>query len=484
MKKLFSNLFIIVLFASLLVACKKLSTDHNNISIGIQPPVVPISDSTPLCGSLNGTMLAGKTYTVSCDITIKAGDSLVIQPGVKIIFQNKAGMIVKGNIFSLGTPDRPIYFTVDGLTKTDAPKIGFKAANDSAFSGKWKGVFADVTCQYMVFKWTHLEYCGAAGGSGFGSDGRASSAYLIAGIGASDNSYAAYFSNGAGYFVFEDSWIYGCKDDAIRIAGTGGKFAILRSSFERCGLAGGDVLNIKAGGVGDMAYNLFVGGATNSLKAANSGIAPGIPNCEARVYNNTIVNSGYRQTKTGRGGSVNYENNARGQVFNNLLVNCKYGLRLNSNVPDTAYMYNGNYGYNYYWADSLSVANEIFPEATGAVTKPMATDFPNPFTYLPTGYIYVPNVKYDGSKAVQAGNPLFVNYPLPVTGGYYLQDITAIGSFKFALQPNSPCIGKGYAGFSPLQAVPTDAKYGVTEYTKPGTDIGCFQINGYGNQHN
>jgi hypothetical protein len=477
MKPIFPKLFLLFIIASSITACRKLSTDHNNISLAVQPPVVPISDSTPLCGSISGTMLTGKTYTISCDVTIKAGDSLVIQPGVRLIFTNKAAMIVKGNLFSLGSADKPIYFTVNGLTKTDAPKIGFTAANDSAYSGQWKGVFGDVTCQYMIFKWTHLEYCGAPAGS------NGSSAYTIAGLAATDNSYAAYFSNGSGYFVFEDSWIYGTVDDAIRIGGSGGKFAILRSTFERCGKTGGDILNIKAGGVGDMAYNFFIGGATNSLKAANSGIAPGIPNCEARVYNNTIVNSGYRQTKTGRGGSINYENGARGQVFNNLIVNCKFGLRLNSNVPDTAYMYAGNYGYNFYWADSLSVANEIIPETTGAVTKPVATDLPNPFSYLPANYVYVPDVKYDGTKAIQAINPLFVNYPLPVTGGYRLQDITAIGSFKFTLQPNSPCIGKGFTAFSPLQMVPTDLKYGVTEFTKPGTDIGCFQFSGTGNQH-
>ncbi|KAI9437827.1 hypothetical protein F5148DRAFT_1294118 [Russula earlei] len=422
-------------------------------------------------------MLAGKTYTVSCDIYVNAGDSLVIQPGVHVIFQNQSGLIVKGNLFSLGTSDNPIYLTVAGQTKTDAPKIGFKASKDSAFAGIWKGVIGDVTCQYMIFKWTHLEYCGALAGA------NGSSAYAIAGLATTDNCYAIYFSNVNGYLVFEDSWIYGTVDDAIRVGGTGGKFALLRSTFERCGKSGGDVLNIKAGGVGDMAYNFFIGGATNSLKAANSGIAPGIPNCEARVYNNTIVNSGYRQTKTGRGGSINYENGARGQVFNNLIVNCKFGLRISSNVPDTAYMYAGNYGYNYYWADSLSVANQIFPYTPGAVTKPVNTDFPNPFSYLPANYIYIPDVAYDGSKAVQVGNPLFTNYPLPVTGGYYLQDITAVGNYKFTLQPNSPCLGKGYTNFTPMKMVPQDVKYGVTEYTLPKADIGCYPFDGSGNKH-
>ncbi len=458
--------------AAIASSCNKWSSDHNDIASQIITIAKPISDSAPLCGSISGTMLTGKTYTVSCDIFVNAGDSLVIQPGVRVNFTNGAGIFVSGNFFSLGTKDNPIYLSVAGASKTDAPSKGFSAAKDSAFSGKWKGVLGDVTCQYMILKWTHLEYCGA----------------LLAGLGpkigltAADNSYALYFQNPTGYLVFEDSWIYGTVDDAIRIAGNGGNFAILRNTFERCGKIGGDVLNIKAGGVGDMAYNFFIGNATNGLKASNAGSGVGIVNCDVSMYNNTIVNGGYRQTKTGRGGSINFEKLGRGQVFNNLIVNCKFGLRLNSDVPDTAYMYANNYGYNYYWADSLSVANQIFPYTAGAVTKPVATDFPNPFTYLPANYSYTPDVAYDGSKAVQVGNPLFFNYPLPATG-YNLQDITAIGTYKFTLQSNSPCIGKGYKGVTLKKKVPLDLTHGVTEYTLPGSDIGCYQIDGTGNQH-
>ncbi|MFN8244240.1 MAG: hypothetical protein U0X40_09345 [Ferruginibacter sp.] len=482
--KNFINLLLLLTAVFTVSSCKKNHFDNQDIYQYVPPPAKPISDATPLCGSVSGTMLSGKTYTVSADIQINAGDSLVIEPGVRINFQNSAGIIVRGNFFSLGTKDNPVYLTVSGQTRTDNPKTGYKASADSAFLGKWKGVLGDVTCKYMVFKWTHLEYCGAPLGAGKADcSGSPSAAYTILGLTASDNSYAVYFSNPNGYLVFEDSWIYGTIDDAIRVGGAGGKFAILRSTFEKCGKTGGDVLNIKAGGVGDMGYNFFMGCATNALKAANSGSGPGIAQCEATIYNNTLVSCGFRQTKTGRGGSINFENSARGKCFNNLIVNCKFGLRLSSNVPDTAYLYNNNYGYNYYWADSLSTANQIFPYTPGAVTKPVETDFPKPSSYLPVNYNYRPCVSYDGSQAVQKGNPLFFNYPLPVTGGFYLADMNAIGNFKFTLKPGSPCIGRGFTGFTPLQVVPVDPKYGVTEYTQPGMDVGCYQYIGTGNQH-
>ncbi len=160
-------------------------------------------------------------------------------------------------------------------------------------------------------------------------------------------------------------------------------------------------------------------------------------------------------------------------------------------IPDTAFMY-GNYGYNYYWADSLSVANGIIPFGPGSVTKPVSTDVPNMAAFLGASYVYTPlDATYDGTKIVQlAGtNPLFVNYPLPVTGGYYLSDITAIGNFNFNLQPGSPCAGKAYSGFTPilLSSSPpfpiVDPKYGLTTLTLPGLDIGAYQLNGSGNQH-
>ncbi len=474
MKKAYILISVLAAFALLLNGCKKNHVDQYDLYQYTPPPPKPISDATPLCGSISGTMLSGKTYTVSCDIYVNPGDSLVIEPGVKVIFQNQAGLIVQGNLFSLGTQDAPIYLTVAGQTKTDVPSVNYTASKDSAFKGFWKGVIGDKTCKYLIMKWTHIEYAGALLGN---------SVAPLLGLAATDNSYGAFFSNGDGYFVFEDSWMYGTVDDAIRVAGSGGKFAILRSTFEKCGKTGGDVLNVKAGALGDMAYNFFIGNATNGLKASNAGSGPGIANCEVRVYNNTLINGGWRQIKSGRGGSINFEKLAYGKIFNNLIVNCRWGLRLSSDIPDTNYLYNHNYGNNFYWADSLVVANQIFPYTPGAVTKPVSTDIPNPLSYLPANYKYAPCVAYNGAAAVQAVDPQFYNYPLPVTGGYRMQDITAINNFKFTLKATSPCIGKGFTNFSPMMVVPADQKYGVTSYPFPGKDIGCYQFDGTGNQH-
>ncbi len=450
------------------VSCNKLTVDKHNIYKYIPKPATPISDATPLCGTIKGTMLAGKTYTVNCDVYVNVGDTLIIQPGVRVNFNQGTGIIVRGAFFSLGTKDAPIWLSVAAQIKTDAPVKNFQSKNDSAFLGKCKGIMAAPTCSKMIIKWTHIEYCGAVLGSNAAS---------VLGLAATDASYGVYFSNPSGTFVFEDSWIYGTVDDGIRISG--GKFAILRNTFERIGKNVGDVVNIKSGSIGDMAYNLFIGNATNGLKTSNKGGLS--PQTNTRMYNNTIINCGFRQTKTGKGGSINFEEGSKGMAYNNLIVNCKYGLRIVSNpVADTTNLY-GNYGYNFYWADSISIANENYP--TSYITKPFATDFPDPFTYLPANFNYLSNAYYDGSEAVKKNNPLFIYYPLPVNGGFRMQDMNAVGSFKFTLQSNSPCIGKGFTGFVPLGTVAVDEINGVTEFTQPGKDIGCYQINGTGNRH-
>jgi hypothetical protein len=488
--------FLMVSFLlSAVVGCKKLAEEKYDISKAVVNVSAPVSDAAPLCGSIKGTMITGKTYMIdgSCgDVTINKGDTLTIQAGVTINVTGNIAIVVRGVLLSLGTSSNPVKIGPQNIVKQDVP--GQNPATDPAFSGKWKGILADTTCPLLSLKWTHLEFCGSTLGTALGS---------LLGLTATDPAYAVYFQNANGSFIFEDSWIYGTTDDAIRV-GTG-KFAILRSTFEKCGSTGGDVLNVKNGGVGDMAYNFFIGCATNALKASNKGVNTKLQT-NIRIYNNTVVNCGYRQLKTGRGGCMNFEEGARGMAFNNLMINCKFGLRINNSVvADTASLYKNNYGNNFYWADSLSVANQVFPNGnTQAVTKPVATDIPNPFTYLPASYSYLPyNAAYDGSGAVQKINPLFTGYPLPVTGGVKLRDICTIGAYKFTLQAGSPCIGAGNSNFLPVNTddleaskinatpgltvkyvpIPQNALYGVTEFTKPGTDIGCYQYNGSGNQH-
>src|SRR5689334_16651533 len=106
--------------------CKK-SLDNKSLWKAVTAPALPISDAACLSGSIKGTMLAGKTYTVCGDIFVNEGDTLTIQEGVTLNFGVNAvtnapcGLGVKGSFFSLGTKDNPVFITFPGVTRTDQP---------------------------------------------------------------------------------------------------------------------------------------------------------------------------------------------------------------------------------------------------------------------------------------------------------------------------------------------------------------------------
>jgi hypothetical protein len=465
MKRLIFKLSILVIILISFQGCTKWSDEKINLAQAIVLVAQPISDAAPLSGAIKGTMLAGKKYTISDNVIINRGDTVTIQEGVHINVKNQAAIVIRGTLISLGTKTAQNWITVDSLQALKNDGVNVDPSKDPAFAGGWRGLLCDTSCPMLVLKWTHIEFAGAAWGNVAGPmvEQKATTAFSI------------IFQNPNGYFIMEDSWLYGGVDDGIRISN--GKIAFLRSTFEKEGYNGGDCLNCKGGTVGDMAYNVFIGTATNGQKASNKGIPTGAMQTNVRMWNNTFIAGGYRQTQTGRGANINFEEGSKGMAYNNLMVNCKFGLRIvNNPVADTA---NIKYGNNLEYADSLSVANQIYPVTY--ITIPQPTDIPNPSSFLQAGY--QPGSAYDGSSVVQKNNPLFYNFTLPVPGGVPLAATSAIGSFNFRIAANSPAAGKGFTGFAPLAAVPIDPKYGATEITLPGTDIGAYQTNGTGNQH-
>lgn len=447
-----------------------------------------ISDTTT-GGSLKGTMLTGKTFRIKRDITVNPNDTLVIQPGVKLYFaatpagKNAISMIVHGSLLSLGSKEKPIYLTVEGQAKADTP--GQDPTSDPAYKGLWGGILGDVDTKNMIIKWTHVEFgCGKLVTSPVSGISNGAAAYMIS------------FVNPTGIFVLEDSWVYGGVDDPIRIQG--GKINVMRNTFEKGGLFGGESINIKSGTEGNYAYNVTIGSSTNGPKASNKGGKN--PQTNIYMYNNTIVNSGYRRNSDGRGGSLNFEEGAKGNGFNNIIVNCKYGVRILTAPLGGSTQYSGNplppadfanitYGNNLYYNDNVAQANQIYPVESGTgVPTGANADIPS-FTTLgitvnstfpPTSAKTV--TTYDATKAVQASgtDPKFVTFALPVTKP---SDISYATGFDFHLQSSSPALGKGFTGFTPLQVVPVSDNFGSSGITPPNKDLGAYPSDGTGNKH-
>lgn len=449
---------ILVMGLLLFASCKK---NNDNVQVSTPPLQVgqPVSNTSCLSGSIKGTMLAGQTYNVCGDITVNAGDTLLLQSGVTVKIGGKYNIIVKGTFISLGTAAKPNWITT-GTTKTDNAygSLASSLSGDPAFKGQWYGINCDTTCPLFILKWTHVEFAGATFVTA-----------PVSGLTANTASFEIFFQNPRGVFDMEDSWIYGSSDDAVRI--TDGKIAVMRNTFEKTGSNTGESVNVKSGTVGDIAYNLFIGSATNGTKISNAG-ATAIQ-CNVHCYNNTYVDCGYRtDTYAGHGGSIDLEKQAKALIYNNLIVNSRVGLRIVSTADTT----NSQYGNTYNYGDSLSIVNQFY--SVGDATHPQTTDIPVFSTYLPAGY--QEGAAYNGVSVISAGNPSFKNFTLP---NYQYQEYNYASGFDFHLNAGSPAIGKGYTSFGPLAVVPVDPNYGATAITAPGSDMGCYQSNGTGNQH-
>ncbi len=499
MKIIPSVLLASVVALALLPSCKKKSNSETTVqSTPTYQVGQPITPGNLPAGSYQGTMKSGNTYYLTGDpFIIPAGDTLLIQNNVHVCVGPNVTIIVKGVLISMGTQSDPNWITACGTNKVDI--IGLNPNADPAYSMKWTGINCDTTCTLCELQWTHVEFCGAAFTQNEPCNGCPSGT----------NSWTIFFQNGKGQCIMTDSWMYGGVDDAVRFAG--GRIYFARNTCEKLGLTGGDGLNAKHGTQGDMAYNLFIGMCTNSTKCSDKGSANVNVQCNINMYNNTYVDCGYRNSAYGpRGSDIDYEQGGRGLCYNNLIVNCRNGIRIGMGLnaipaPDTT---NTIVGYNYIYADSGHEVNQMYPIVAGTWTKPNAYSIPTQAQFGLPVHFYWPccnpnsgnDLAYNDSSGANVlamvNKPIFKNFPLPepVTGF----DLSAINSvetgvavtsspYDFHLMSGSPGIGAGFAGFQAFANIITPPAISNPHFaftvTAPGIDMGCYQMNGSGNQH-
>lgn len=428
------KLFVLLVLIGAIASC---SDEKKN-------PVNPTpTDTTGISGNQEGLLKAG-TYRVTGDIVVPEGKTWTLEAGVTLLFQGDGQTVatspeirVLGSFRSLGTKDKPVVLTVPANLATI----------ENYDRGYWGGIQAFETSPELTIKWTKITHVGGPAGPnsyvGVYEDG--------------DPRYAVVYNNVNGNVVIEDSYISGTSDDAVRFLG--GKCSFSRNIVEMQGSTGGECVNIKSGVIGVIAYNLFIGSATNGAKTSNSGGST--VQCNVDIYNNTFVNCGYRRTKAGRGGSINIEAGARGQIYNNLIVNCRYGLRLvsGSDLPDTA---NTKYGNNFFYGAFPSLVADFLAATPGSVSVKQPSDIL--------------------SLTPGANDPMFVNYNVTAFTEDQLRTsfspfaaINTYSSYNFRLKTGSPAIGKGRTNFTPvLTTIPNGTIEG------PSADIGCYSTDGKG----
>src|SRR5581483_8923613 len=298
----------------------------------------PISRDT-LSGNIRGTMLNGHTYYIKDSITVLAGDTLSVQPGVTVIaLQQTTAIFIQGSFDAEGTKSNPILFTCPASKRTGP-----------SGKGSWGGIRAD-SAFFFTMKWTRVEYTG-------GPDEGGSPRGMIK---------IVSINNRPTLIDIEDCWMFYGVDDGLRIQG--GKGVILRNTLDAMGSDDGEAINIKVGFIGDVGHNVVWQPAGNCIKIETSTTDLSAIT-KVNVFNNTCIASGFRRL-----GEIGYgtlvDANAQANVFNNIYVNDRDGFEIGPDA-DTA---NVKYGNNLFFGtiDTLNLPTTFYP--SDGVGKKQAGD--------------------------------------------------------------------------------------------------------------
>ncbi len=412
-----------------------------------------------ISGDLSSISLqAGTTYTVVGDLNIPEGRNVTIPAGVKFEFnpgtRNEAWVIdVHGSLYVEGTAASPVVFT--------ATADAIASTRNNGYGGLWGGIHAGRKAGDLVIEHAEILHAGGVARAGTivttpesGGSGR-----LTAG----DRGYALWYCRPAderqdGVFVLLNSHIAYTLDDAVRT--NGGRTLMAYNVFEVIGLNGGEAVNIKAGGPGDFAFNLFYNIATNALKSADTQAGRrGI--LENNFYNNTIIGSGYRRAETARGGSLNYESDAYGKAYNNLIINSRYGLRLTPGEarPRTAAL---AFGYNWHYGTSTEITENFYPVGSN-----------NPSNGLIGSELPIPTTDIIGAPG--ANDPGFVNYNVSTfTWANRVNGHAIPAGANFHLRADAAALQGANRNFEPVFATYSTLNGKVYQAPRPAAYFGAY----------
>ncbi len=383
-----------------LASCSKSGNDTTKITTPTVPASNPIAPGN-ISGFVKGTFTSGNTYTITGDLTIKAGDTLASQQGVTVVVTNNAQITVFGVLNLVGTQASPLEFN-----------------SSSKLPGSWGGFDCD-SAQAVTIKWAHIDNTGGPDPTGSPRE----SITVITPINVD----------------IEDSWITNGQDNGMGLEG-GAKITILRNTFLTSGSTDGEAIDIKRGVTGTVAYNVIYSQAGTAVKVETDDVVP-IPQTVVDIYNNTMVSNGWRRGAAEPGRGVSMDLNARGNIYNNIMVDNYQGLEIFTGA-DTV---NTKYGNNLFYASadtysdttvtpniSVNIRSNFYPG--DGVGKPQASDLIS----TAVGNLDPMFKSFDGKIATANG--------APTTNDYHLN-------------AGSPALGKGNSTYNvDIGAYTTDGK--------------------------
>ena len=363
-----------------------------------------------------GSLVWSKDTTLSESVEIPVGTSLYIEPGVTVTCKSEVQVpveiVVLGNLYCMGTAEKPVTFTSDTKKPAD-----------------WGGIICGYNSEEVVLNHVEVAYaCATPTESSASFQNHLFKTTIDGGV------PAFHFCNVNGKFVMANCFFHDNYNDQTYF--TGGNGLIINNIFADSGNAadGGEAINVKAGCKLDVANNIIYNACTNAFKLSNAGNSETIPLTEMTVYNNTVVDCGWRRAKNKKGGSVWVEKAAKPIFVNNLIYDSRFGLK--QPKQDGADMEHSRLTPNYYFASTDKGVEQM---AKGASLS----------------------IWYDTDiKSSVAGqlNPLFKNFKqsdkMNINCEIDLQEKGAPLAFdntwNFEYQDNSPALSGGVTDFSPL----------------------------------
>ncbi len=316
-----------------------------------------------------GSIVWKNDTTIKNHVIIPVGKSLYIEPGVTVTMDDtlvRPEIVVLGNLYCYGTAAKPITFTVASQYRTEAQR----------FNRYWGGIICGYESKEVMLDYVTIEYGGAQT-----TEQSASFQNQLFKTETGEGVPAFHFCNVAGQFVIQNSTFHNNAEDQIYI--TGGKSIVMNNKFIANGFDGGEAINYKSGCLADIANNLIYDANSNGFKLSNNGALE--PQAHLFVYNNSVVNSGWRRPKV-KGGSIWLEINVYAELYNNLVADCRWAAKRDAKAPeDVRSVITPNYyfastqtGVDQYKADEakgqLGGANDIV-SATPADKNPLFANF-------------------------------------------------------------------------------------------------------------
>lgn len=289
------------------------------------------ADQTLSGGEVSGIWTKGSTITVNGHLIIPEGKSLIVEEGVTVLMNDTSlgqEILVYGNLYCKGTASNPVKFTVPSNLRRSGnfPRI-------------WGGILCGPTSKELLVDHTVIEFTGYVTTEESPS---VKAGFFKAEAG--EGLPAINFKNNIdGKVVITNSTFANLGEDCMYLEG--GNIIVSHNTIYTQGETGGDAINLKAGCIADVCYNLVYSPNTNALKLSNTGDRT--PQCHVVGYNNTIVNCGWRRP-TIKGGGIWLEEGVYAELWNNLHVNCRFAVKNNHKlVADTRSTYDYSYYYGY-----------------------------------------------------------------------------------------------------------------------------------------